>query len=911
MISDVLKKSLWLCGKADRRTDRWLPLWMHAMDTALIMNKLRNHWLSDASVRAMAIDEDTLDSVSLILGLLHDIGKATPLFQYTITINHPILQRQLTRVGWNLPKKEDLFIGKTPHALAGEAIIRYIFEKHDVRIPSGIAAVIGAHHGKPQSKGDWYSEQIDGSYAINLRGRTGDDSWEDTWEEWIRSSIQYAGIDNLDEIKDINMRAQMVLSGLLIMADWIASNTHYFPLIEAGEIPKPDIYPERANRAWKKLNLPPVKAYSSVSMTTELFSVRFGFKPNGIQQSMIEAVEASSSPGIYILEAQMGIGKTEAALSAAEILRGKYACSGVFFGLPTQATANGIFKRLLNWAENQSDEEVSSIRLAHGMADFNEDYRALFTGLATVNEDEINNSVIVHDWFRGRKTALLADFVIGTIDQLLMAALQQKHLMLRHLGLSGKIIVIDECHAYDAYMSTYLERMLRWLGAYGLPVIVLSATLPAEKRFSLIKSYTGSNKLSSEESWVRTLAYPLLTWSDGGEVMQRRLKDREEAVRKVTLHYCEDEQVITTILDYAANGSCVGIIVNTVKRAQDLYCLLNKASDESTIILYHAQFAIPDRIIREKEILKRVGKESTQHERNRVIIIGTQVLEQSLDIDFDVLFTDLCPMDLLLQRSGRLHRHSGRLRSKKTETPQLYVLKAEGELDEGAVSVYGSFLLLRTKELLKTKDAIFLPVDIPELVQRAYDYNENVGAVTEEYIKAKDVFLSQIKKKESKAAVYLLGEPDMKKEYNRFHSITGIIDRPEINDQRAAAAVRDGNQSIEVLVLQKKENGSIHFLPWQEDGREIPTDHVPDNEECLLIAKQRLRLPSALCKEYNIDHTISTLESVYESFFEEWKDSAWLCNELILLLDESGCSELGGFRLKYDYEKGLQTEKME
>ena len=151
------------------------------------------------------------------------------------------------------------------------------------------------------------------------------------------------------------------------------------------------------------------------------------------------------APGILVLEAQMGVGKTEAALAAAEILAARFEEGGLYFGLPTQATANGIFDRLKGWAVTQSEEVVHTIRLAHGMAELNEEYRALFQGQAHTQEEAQEDGLLVHSWFQGSKQALLADFVIGTVDQLLLAGLKQKHIMLRHLGLAGKIVIVDEC----------------------------------------------------------------------------------------------------------------------------------------------------------------------------------------------------------------------------------------------------------------------------------------------------------------------------------------------------------------------------------------------------------------------------------------------------------------------------------
>lgn len=239
-------------------------------------------------------------------------------------------------------------------------------------------------------------------------------------------------------------------------------------------------YPERVQEAWKRLSLPQPWTPGTYYMGVHDFQERFGFTWNVVQQYMIQAIEESAAPGIFILEAPMGAGKTEAALAGAELLSSCLGQGGIFFGMPTQATANGIFPRLKQWSQRQSEWAQHGIRLAHGMAEMNEDYQSIFHGHAMQNEDETASGLIVHPWFEGRKQALLSEFVIGTVDQLLMAALKQKHVMLRHLGLASKVIIVDECHAYDAYMNRYLDRALSWLGAYRVPVVLLSATLPSK-----------------------------------------------------------------------------------------------------------------------------------------------------------------------------------------------------------------------------------------------------------------------------------------------------------------------------------------------------------------------------------------------------------------------------------------------
>lgn len=333
--------------------------------------------------------------------------------------------------------------------------------------------------------------------------------------------LQDCGFDDTTELYDLDPQEEVLLTGLLIMADWIASNTEYFPLIPVEELGSMQDYPARVDRAWEKLALPfPWEAQPGIADPQE-FAVRFGFAPNAVQRAVLEAADTAAEPGILILEAQMGVGKTEAALAAAEIMASRFGLGGVFFGLPTQATANGIFPRLLGWADTQSEKTLpQAIKLAHGMAELNENYLRLQGRGVQLEEDaQEEHRVQVHQWFRGNKQVLLANFVIGTVDQLLLAALAQKHVMLRHLGLAGKVVIIDECHAYDTYMNCYLDRTLEWLGWYKVPVILLSATLPARRRTELVEAYQ-QKKAAPDAPWKTSCGYPLLTWTDGAEVKQ-------------------------------------------------------------------------------------------------------------------------------------------------------------------------------------------------------------------------------------------------------------------------------------------------------------------------------------------------------------------------------------------------------
>ena len=894
-------------AKSDRESGNdWLPFWMHSFDTAGIMEKLAQKRLPESISDYLCAEcggREKLFSTLKFCALVHDIGKVTVVFQSRI---RDAVEFSPFAEYVDLPKSGSFErISETPHALASEAILLKF------GCLRGIASIAGAHHGKPTALTADVCNQIEGGYKnpdnFYGRGMKYKSLFDSLWKEWLDYSLESAGFSDLSALPDISVPAQVVISGMLITADWIASNTTYFPLISADEQGQFSDYPERTEAAWNKIHFTDIwNSTARFGLDDEAFKERFGFLPNPTQADIISTATDAESSGIYIIEAPMGLGKTEAALALSEILAARAGAGGMFFGMPTQATSNGIFPRLEKWAGGLAEDEQTllAIKLAHGNAALNEDYRELFTGHSNLNI-ESDSGLIVHDWFSGRKQTLLSDFVIGTVDQLLMAALKQKHVMLKHFGLSGKVVVVDECHAYDAYMSKYLDMAIQGLGIYKVPVIILSATLPAKRRAELVEAYVGRGLKCIDDAWKSSLAYPLLTYTENNTVKQKALafdgENKEVSVRRII----RDEVAATA--GYAVErGGCVGVIVNTVRKAQEIAAELQSAFPKAEVIIMHAQFIMTDRAKREEQILKRVGKHSTPESRRGLIIVGTQVLEQSLDLDFDLMITELCPMDLLLQRTGRLHRHN-RVRPQGLETACCFVLdETDDSFDSGSAAIYGEWLLMRTRALLPNK--LTIPSDIPLLVQRVYDENDDrmLGELTEGMESAQEEYVKKTKKKERNACNWLIGKPSERK----GKSLDGWLDNAIglSSEQAGERAVRDGDPSIDVIALMRDAEGQIHTVS-DECERVIPADRPPSREEALLIARQKLRLPGFFGRRWNIDSTITQLESETKSNFSAWQDSALLKEELVLLFDNELNAVLGEVRLHYDIKTGLTYEK--
>ena len=274
-------------------------------------------------------------------------------------------------------------------------------------------------------------------------------------------------------------------------------------------------------------------------------------------------------------------------------------------------------------------------------------------------------------------------------------------------------------------------------------------------------------------------------------------------------------------------------------------------------------------------------------------------------------------MDLLLQRIGRLHRHTWRSRPQPMQAAVCAVLDTgEDAFDEGSAAVYGKWLLWRTRELLP--QTIRLPEEISPLVQQVYGWAAE-DKLPEDAASEKlchNYELEQGKRKD-RAEAYLVHRPKVYKKSPRLNprllnTLDGCMtDEGACSDPAARAAVRDGDPSVEVLVMVQGRDGSIHFLPWQEGGRTVASDCPPQPEEALKIARQKLRLPAVFGKEWNVKRVIDELEADNRRLLAQWQLSPMLRGELVLLLDETLTAHLAGMTLHYDRENGLIYEKEE
>jgi CRISPR-associated endonuclease/helicase Cas3 len=453
------------------------------------------------------------------------------------------------------------------------------------------------------------------------------------------------------------------LAGLTVLADWLGSNTDYFGYCTGARTLESYWHEalEKARRALDRSGVLPQKPARGHTLRG-LFSIA---KPTALQQ-WAQAVELARGSQLYILEDVAGAGKTEAALTLAYRLIAAGVADGVYVALPTMATANAMFDRVRAVASRMFDPGASpSCVLAHGQRHLVPSFRDIVVPAGARESDSRQSdetaSARCTAWLADHnKKALLATVGVGTVDQALLAVLRARHQSLRLLGLFGKVLIVDEVHACDAYMQELLERLLEFQAAAGGHAILLSASLTLGIKRRLATAFARGASWPAPR--LSASAYPLATRvhaafpANGDEC---HVETRPSLRRRVRVEYLSnEEEVLGLIRGLVAAGRCVCWIRNTVADAIAAWERLARDFRDERCILYHARFALGDRLAVEERVYRAFGPASDAGSRRGKIVVATQVVEQSLDVDFDSVVTDLCPMDRLIQRAGRMLRHT-------------------------------------------------------------------------------------------------------------------------------------------------------------------------------------------------------------------------------------------------------------
>lgn len=951
-------RSVW--AKHDFDSDGWLPLYRHMADSAFVAGRLWDEWLP-RQVRdriGAALPNGSVDArrLAVWLAATHDIGKATPAF--ACQVEH--LADDMRAHGLGMPLQKQMADRRlAPHGLAGQLILRdWLVDRHGwrERDTNQFAVIAGGHHGIPPT--NTAITALENRPEL-LRTPDSASTWHTTQTELLAVAASVTGVDErLAEWRAVKLpqTVQVLLTALVITADWIASNADYFPY-SPGER---STDPERSEASWHLLDLPGQWVPQEPRGTAdELFKARFDL-PEGavirpVQEQAVEAARSMAGPGLMIIEAPMGEGKTEAALAVAEILAARTGAGGCFVALPTMATSNAMFARFTDWLGRipGMPQEAVSVFLAHSKAHLNKEFSSYLGGgprLATDSGRDCEGvpggaALVAHRWLRGRKKGMLSSFSVGTIDQLLFASLKSKHLALRHLAMAGKVVVIDEAHAYDTYMNTYLDRALAWLGRYGVPVVILSATLPAGRRRELAQAYTGDKGRGlTEQAYEevgQTSAYPLITAAEPGAAPRLYTPAASGRATDVLVESLDDG--LSTLTDRLeaelVGGGCALVVRNTVARVHETAAHLREHFGEESVTVAHSRFLDLDRAARDEQLLREYGPPAKVAEiggkrPERHIVVASQVVEQSLDVDFDLLVTDLAPVDLVLQRMGRLHRHPrGQGQSERPprlRTARCLVTGVDGAETppkpvRGSQTVYGEYPLLRSLAVLRphleaetdSERTLRLPDHISPLVQAAYREADPMAEIAppgwqQALIEARTAQEAKQADKATRARAFLL-DPAARD----GRAVIGWVDAGvgEADDsQSGKAQVRDTGESLEVLVARRNADGSLTTVPWlteERGGLPLPTEAAPEPRAARALAASGLRLPYQFTVTgVMIDRTIAELET---DLVEAWqtKDAHWIAGELVLFLDEDNRAELAGHKLYYTESDGLEVTRAE
>ena len=897
--------------------DGWLSLEQHLADSADVAERLWDRWVASsvkARLAAWCGGAAAARSLAIFLAGAHDCGKATPAFQSKGT---PPLQEQTRKAGFEL----DPFIARRasslPHGTAGHHAMRlWLGERHGWSHDEvdAIACVVGGHHGVFPATSDRPLAR-----PREFHDLMGSGPWEAARFDLLDRMAARADVATHVaswRASPVPAPAQALLAGLVIMSDWIASNTELFALGEPIE--------GRADLAWDALGLPEPWLASLPTDTDTALRARFDLPDNAsarpVQTAALNLVDQLDEPGLVIIEAAMGTGKTEAALLVAERLAERFELNGLYFALPSMATSDAIFSRVHQWVEHLDVPHGfrAPMFLAHSRAQLNDEYRGIAQDgqvLGICDDDSQHAVAVVHEWFSGRKRGLLATFAVGTIDQVLMMALQSKHLVLRHLGLAGKVVVIDEVHATDVYMSEFLARALEWLGVYRVPVVLLSATLPPTKRGELLEAYRrgrhGRDFPAVDVDEATSGDYPLITASTTTSVVSRAADPGPASTLTIRSLRDDDAALDSLLQDRLADGGCAVIVRNTVGRAQATYTHLRRTYGED-VTLVHSRFIATHRQEREAALLDRFGSpwRATARPR-RHVVVATQVIEQSLDLDFDLMITDVAPADLALQRSGRLHRHA-RERPDRLADAELWVTGVSWDaaglptVDRGAAAVYGEASLLRALVSLDLpgRRTLRLPRDIPAIVRRAYSDDPGFPTSWAELVGAAEAKArSRAEARRNNAAPFRIDDPSVPTLMGWTERSRRMRDDPA-EESRGRSAVRDGHDSIEVVVVRQVSDELVARWDPRDSDELVPTQFVPDDAVARRLSADTVLLPPTLTFP---GRDIDTIEALERTYYPGWQGSRWLKGRLVLPIGTDGSCALGDFVLTYDDHLGLSV----
>lgn len=740
-------------GKADRDDPtRYHRLPYHCLDVAAVGQiLLESHNLLRSRLAAtLHIGEDSLIRLCSFLLAIHDIGKFAEVFQNKradlrarlygsdagrqSTIRHDNLGYIVWKDLWERFVGEKVFGFNADHPLACE--LEDAFNR--------LACCATGHHGYPARTDNGRQELSAERYFSSSDMDSVFKFCRKQWQMHIDDDLHL--MNQLSD-EDAVAKSSWWIAGLLVVCDWVGSDDSIFGCLDE---------PMSLEEYWRIKALPNAR---TALHKCGLLASKPSDPMNLVQlsgeqiyptplQKFCSLSDEFDEPQLWILEDITGSGKTEAAMLLINRMMAAGQADGFYIGLPTMATADGMYRRMAKFYRKLfQDDQTPSLILAHGSRHLSNDFRKSIIDISTSQNNygsqESTGAAQCIAWLAdNRKKALLADVGVGTVDQALLSVLPSRHQSMRLFGLGSKLLLVDEVHAHDTYVNQLLKKLLTFHAHIGGSAILLSATLPHKTRAELVQSYQkglGKHTGPVEE----TDEYPLVTIVRNGQSETQAVSASKRSIRSVPIKLIHDMgSAINELKTRAAKGQCACWIRNTVWDANQAYRLMLEENliDPSKIMLFHARYTLGDRLRIEKKVIKAFGKKSTAKDRAGKLLIASQVIENSLDLCFDGMVTDLAPIDAIIQRAGRLHRHrrdtcgnplTGIDAVDQRPPPELHILSPEpvstpgdqwyADLFPKAAYVYPHVgRLWLTARILKVKKEINMPIHLRELIEGVY-----------------------------------------------------------------------------------------------------------------------------------------------------------------------------------------------
>ncbi|HEY4691592.1 MAG TPA: CRISPR-associated helicase Cas3' [Anaerolineae bacterium] len=896
-----------LWAKADRKSGKVHRLIYHLIDVGQVALALWNLGLSKPIRQRLAawlgLSIEDAGRLVAFWAALHDLGKASPAFQdhrYMPDRLREAIRRELRDAGLSMPNRAEdrrarhevistWALGRDEKLLAEETGLPPTLAKH-------IAQALGGHHGA------WPVPSL--FLPSHLKP---DDKGDPAWTAIRRELIH--DLKHVFQPPTVNVAAAdddnamlTLFSGVVSVSDWLGSDEETFGY-EDQHIPL-DTYARYSRRMAECLV--EKTGWRNVLEAGQQFDFggTFGFEANETQREAITTASMLTLPALVILEAPMGSGKTEAAFSIYSQWSQRIGSCGLYIAMPTTATSNQMHRRAEAFLKHRYGDAATAL-LVHS--------QALLQAGAHADEadpveekDKDGDRAAALAWFLPRKRSLLAPFGVGTVDQALMSVLQTKHFFVRLLGLSHKVVIFDEVHAYDTYMSTLFQRLLTWLRELGASVIVLSATLPEKTRSDLVRAYTGRD----EE--LPPASYPRITLA-AADAAPRVVSLPAPPLRTLSLEWMPraPADIIARLQAELHDGGCAAVICNTVGRAQELYRALGESEFRALgedLILFHARYPLAWREGIEAKVLAKFGKDRSRRPE-KAIVVATQVIEQSLDLDFDVMISDLCPADLLLQRAGRLHRHA----AERAHPYRVWIAAPDAEnyvpaLDRADKFVYEEYVLLRSWLALGAGHtrAVALPDDLSTLIESVYG-DDSLSDTGPEMRAALDAAKQKMEKGERgdkfKASQHLVHKPD-----DEDLLIGGNLgleeDDPTIHTTFQALTRADA-PGLQVVCLHLID-GKLMLEP-DSAGEEVDIEAKPAQAMIRELARRTVTIQRGDIIRHLLEAPVSPN---VEKILSRWKKIAVLRYHRLLVFENGVCPLHGTpYVLRLTREFGLEITK--